>query len=191
MHIHLTRRWIQSLINHLMSHEAFLIGLTNVKNFQEYTLNHSVNVCILSLALGRRLGLSRPELIELGISACLHDVGKFEIPDEDPGQAGQTRRRKNGRSWNGIPTSGRGSSPGGEDNRGHSPDAAIQVALEHHIKPGLAGISEIRAPEAGEPVQQDRESHRLLRCDHDQTDLSTQNVYARGSPPAHAKELRG
>ncbi|MCX6562978.1 MAG: HD domain-containing protein [Candidatus Aminicenantes bacterium] len=137
MNIHLTRRWIQSLINHLMSHEAFLIGLTNIKNFQEYTLNHSVNVCILSLALGRRLGLTRPELIQLGISACLHDVGKFDIPNEildKPGKlepeeravmekhshigAGKLARRK---------------------ATEEIPDAAVQVAMEHHIKPGMSG----------------------------------------------------
>ena len=137
MNIHLTRRWIQSLINHLMSHEAFLIGLTNIKNFQEYTLNHSVNVCILSLALGRRLGLTRPELIQLGISSCLHDVGKFDIPNEildKPGKlepeeravmekhshigAGKLARRK---------------------ATEEIPDAAVQVAMEHHIKPGMNG----------------------------------------------------
>jgi HD-GYP domain-containing protein (c-di-GMP phosphodiesterase class II) len=137
MNIHLTRRWIQSLINHLMSHEAFLIGLTNIKNFLDYTLNHSVNVCILSLALGRRLGLSQPELLQLGISACLHDVGKFDIPNEileKPGKlepeeravmekhshigAGKLARRK---------------------ATEEIPDAAVQVAMEHHIKPGPDG----------------------------------------------------
>ena len=137
MSIHLTRRWIQSLVNHLLLHEAFLVGLTNIKNFQEYTLNHSVNVCILSLALGRRLGLTRPELIHLGISACLHDVGKSDVSEailDKPGKlepeeraimethshkgAGKLARRKAAEQI---------------------PDAAIHVAMEHHIKPGMSG----------------------------------------------------
>jgi len=137
MNIHLTRRWIQSLINHLMSHEAFLIGLTNIKNFEEYTLNHSVNVCILSLALGRRLGLTRPELIQLGISACLHDVGKFDIPDsilDKPGKLDPEERAiMEGHSHMGAGKLAR------RKVTEEIPDAAIQVAMEHHIKPGMAG----------------------------------------------------
>lgn len=137
MNIHLTRRWIQSLINHLMSHEAFLIGLTNIKNFQEYTLNHSVNVCILSLALGRRLGLTRPELIQLGISACLHDVGKFDIPNEildKPGKLEPEERaimEKHSRIGAGKLARRKATE--------EIPDAAVQVAMEHHIKPGMGG----------------------------------------------------
>ena len=137
MHLHLTRRWIQSLINHLMSHESFLIGLTNIKNFQEYTLNHSVNVCILSLALGRHLGLSRPDLIELGISACLHDVGKFEVPNEvldKPGKLTPEERAVMERH----PHFGAGKLAGRRKTE-EIPLAAIQVALEHHIKPALGG----------------------------------------------------
>ncbi|MBN1939169.1 MAG: HD domain-containing protein [Candidatus Aminicenantes bacterium] len=79
--IHVTKLWIQTIFNHLIDDEAFLYGLTNIKNHDEYTLNHSVNVCILSMALGRRLGLSNRELMELGIGAFLHDLGKIEIPD--------------------------------------------------------------------------------------------------------------
>lgn len=79
---HVTKLWIQTIFNHLTDDESFLYGLTNIKNHDEYTLNHSVNVCILSMALGRRLGLSNRELMELGIGAFLHDLGKIEIPDE-------------------------------------------------------------------------------------------------------------
>ena len=78
---HVTKIWIQTVFNHLTDNESFLYGLTNIKNHDEYTLNHSVNVCILSMALGRRLGLSNRELMELGIGAFLHDLGKIEIPD--------------------------------------------------------------------------------------------------------------
>jgi len=137
MNIHLTRRWIQSLINHLMFHEAFLIGLTNIKNFQEYTLNHSVNVCILSLALGRRLGLTQLELIQLGISACLHDVGKFDIPNEILDKPGKLEPEERAvmekHSYIGAGKLAR------RKATEEIPDVAVQVAMEHHIKPGLAG----------------------------------------------------
>ena len=137
MNVSLTRRWIQSLINHLKSHEAFMIGLTNIKNFQEYTLNHSVNVCLLSLALGQRLGLTRPELIQLGVGACLHDIGKFEIPDEileKPGKLEPEERTVMERHSQ----FGAGKLARRKDAEG-IPDAALQIAMEHHIKPGWAG----------------------------------------------------
>ena len=135
--LHLTRRWIQSLVNHLISHESLLISLTNIKNFQEYTLNHSVNVCILSLALGRRLGLSRPELIELGVSACLHDVGKFEISDEIWDKPGKLTPEERAIAEKHAPF---GAAKLAERRMTEDvPVAALEVALEHHIKPGFEG----------------------------------------------------
>jgi len=77
-----TKRLMQSIFNHITDNESFLFGLTNIKNFDEYTLNHSVNVCILSLSLGKKLGLDRNELIDLGLSSFFHDFGKLEIPKE-------------------------------------------------------------------------------------------------------------
>lgn len=78
----LTRRLIQSIYNHLTHNEPLLMGMTTIKNFDEYTLNHSVNVSILSIALGKRLGLYKNELADLGIAAFFHDLGKVEIPKE-------------------------------------------------------------------------------------------------------------
>jgi len=75
-----TKRLMQSIFNHITDNESFLFGLTNIKNFDEYTLNHSVNVCILSIALGKKLGLDRKELVDLGLSAFFHDFGKLDIP---------------------------------------------------------------------------------------------------------------
>ncbi|MBS3818461.1 HD domain-containing protein [bacterium] len=77
-----TKRLMQAIFNHLSQNESFLYGLTTLKNFDEYTLNHSVNVCILSISLGKRLGLDRNELVDLGISAFFHDLGKLDIPKE-------------------------------------------------------------------------------------------------------------
>jgi HD-GYP domain-containing protein (c-di-GMP phosphodiesterase class II) len=75
-----TRRLIQSIIDHVSQDESFMIGLTSIKNFDEYTLNHSINVCVLAICFGKRLGLDKEELLELGVSAFFHDIGKLEIP---------------------------------------------------------------------------------------------------------------
>lgn len=42
---------------------------------------HPVNVMVVSLLLGKALGLSAEELTDLGQAALLHDIGKLELPD--------------------------------------------------------------------------------------------------------------
>ena len=58
------------------------LWLTQLKNKDAYTSIHSMNVCILSLAFGRYLGLSEDTLNALGLGALLHDVGKVRVPME-------------------------------------------------------------------------------------------------------------
>lgn len=76
------KRLVQKIIHVLMEDESILLGLTTIKNYDEYTYNHSVNVSIYSLAIGRRLGFSKETLTELGMTALFHDVGKSRIPKE-------------------------------------------------------------------------------------------------------------
>jgi putative nucleotidyltransferase with HDIG domain len=42
---------------------------------------HALNVAILSLLLGRKLGLGADDLLDLGVGAVLHDIGKAELPE--------------------------------------------------------------------------------------------------------------
>ena len=76
------KRAIQFLIDQLIHDDTNLMSLTAIKSFDEYTFAHSVNVCILSVALGARLGLSKKKLSELGYAALFHDVGKVKLPLE-------------------------------------------------------------------------------------------------------------
>lgn len=74
-----SKRVVQGMIDQLLAAETNLIGLTTIRSHDEYTYNHSVNVCILSLAIGQRVGLSKPKLCDLGMAALFHDIGKSEI----------------------------------------------------------------------------------------------------------------
>ena len=76
------KRMVQGAVNLMVKDESILLGLTTIKNYDEYTFNHCVNVAIYSLAVGRRLGFSRKTLTELGMTALLHDIGKAKIPKE-------------------------------------------------------------------------------------------------------------
>ncbi|MBE0606093.1 MAG: HD-GYP domain-containing protein [Deltaproteobacteria bacterium] len=56
-----------------------MLALTLIKNFDEYTYNHSVNVSVLSLAVAETLGMSETERIGIGVAGLLHDVGKTQL----------------------------------------------------------------------------------------------------------------
>jgi HD-GYP domain-containing protein (c-di-GMP phosphodiesterase class II) len=57
-----------------------LAGLASIKAHDDYTFNHMVNVCVLAIAFGQRLGLPRQSLAQLGLCALYHDMGKLHIP---------------------------------------------------------------------------------------------------------------
>lgn len=76
------KRAVQGMVDQLLTTEANLLGLTTIRCHDEYTFNHSVNVCILSLAIGQRIGIKRDILCQLGIAALFHDLGKADVPLE-------------------------------------------------------------------------------------------------------------
>jgi HD-GYP domain-containing protein (c-di-GMP phosphodiesterase class II) len=77
-----TVRLTEHLADLISSDPAQALLLTTVKSYDEYTYHHMVNVCILSLALARALGLPREHAVALGIGGLLHDVGKVKVPAE-------------------------------------------------------------------------------------------------------------
>lgn len=82
------QRVVGGLLDNLLQDPAAVLGLTAIKGHDDYTLNHSINVCILSLSLGSALGLDEDELRSLGLAALLYDIGKVRIPEEVLSKAG-------------------------------------------------------------------------------------------------------
>ena len=131
------KRAVQGIVDAILTDSASLIGLTTLREFDEYTFVHSVNVSILSVALGRRLGLTKLQLLDLGLAALLHDIGKSRVPldllnkygvlDVDERAVLQTH------TWQGVlmmfamPT---GSA---------RPWRAMTTAYEHHMRIDLTG----------------------------------------------------
>lgn len=77
-----SKRVVQGLVDLMLQDENTLLGLATLRSHDEYTYSHCVNVCILALAVGQRLGYERAQLSELGVAALFHDVGKADIPLE-------------------------------------------------------------------------------------------------------------
>jgi len=76
------KRLVQPVVDNIMKHEYSLIGLTAVRDHDEYTYAHCVNVSVLSVGMGQALGLSRQVLADLGVAGLLHDVGKLAVPGD-------------------------------------------------------------------------------------------------------------
>lgn len=63
----------------LHSPDAFL-WLNQLKNKDEYTAQHSLNVCVLSIVLGRHINFSMENLNNVGLCGMMHDMGKMLVP---------------------------------------------------------------------------------------------------------------
>jgi HD-GYP domain-containing protein (c-di-GMP phosphodiesterase class II) len=73
------KRAVQSIVDQVLHNETFMLGMTTLRDYDEYTFTHSVNVCILSVVLGQKLGLTKLQLYDLGLGALFHDLGKMRI----------------------------------------------------------------------------------------------------------------
>jgi putative nucleotidyltransferase with HDIG domain len=74
------RDLVQLLIYKVARSDAALSQILAVKQYENLTYCHSVNVAMLSLLLGRQLRLEEPAMAALVEAALLHDIGKTRIP---------------------------------------------------------------------------------------------------------------
>ncbi len=70
---------VSSCVSSILSNPDALMWMTRVREKDAYTAEHSVNVCVLAIALARRLGFNEAELNKIGLCGLLHDVGKMQI----------------------------------------------------------------------------------------------------------------
>jgi HD-GYP domain-containing protein (c-di-GMP phosphodiesterase class II) len=73
---------VHTMVDTILDNQDALVGLTSIKLYDEYTFAHSVNVAILSIAMGAFLSLEKHKISALGFSGMLHDIGKVTIPLE-------------------------------------------------------------------------------------------------------------
>ncbi|MGH8620781.1 MAG: HD-GYP domain-containing protein [Burkholderiales bacterium] len=131
------KRVVQAIVDQVLNNESSLMGLTTLRDYDEYTFTHSVNVCIFSVALGRRLGLRKLQLYDLGMAALFHDIGKSRVPlevlNKESGLSDEEWRIMQAHPWLGVLTLF------GLRGYGEIPYRAMIVAYEHHMKTDLTG----------------------------------------------------
>jgi len=71
---------VDEVVETLQGDTETMVHLLNLKEMDRVAYFHSLNVSILSLILGRDLGLTEMVLRDLGIGALIHDIGKTKIP---------------------------------------------------------------------------------------------------------------
>ncbi|MGD8309468.1 MAG: HD-GYP domain-containing protein, partial [Chromatiales bacterium] len=76
------RKTVSQMVQSIMRNPDALILLGSLGEKDEYATVHALNICILSMAFGRHIGMGEKALLELGIGALLHDVGELCVPAE-------------------------------------------------------------------------------------------------------------
>lgn len=73
---------VQHCVDSILSNPDALLWMSKIRDQDEYTAEHCLNVCILAIAFGRHLRLAEQQLFQLGMAGLLHDVGKMRVPSD-------------------------------------------------------------------------------------------------------------
>ncbi|MCH7992113.1 MAG: HD domain-containing protein [Gemmatimonadetes bacterium] len=123
---------VQNIVDGVLNSEASLGGLSTLKDYDDYAFTHAVNVCIFCVAIGRRLGLTKAQLYDLGHAGLVHDLGMSRIPHEILTKGSkltdQERARMEAHTWLGS------LSIFELRDFGEIPFQSMLVAYEHHLK---------------------------------------------------------
>ena len=72
---------VENITASILRNSSALLGLSAIKNKDDYTFLHSVSVCTLLVAFCRSRGLDAETTYQAGIGGLLHDTGKALVPD--------------------------------------------------------------------------------------------------------------
>jgi putative nucleotidyltransferase with HDIG domain len=78
----IARNMVDGLAQAIAQNRTALLALTALKEYDNYTFTHMVNVSILTMGQARGLGVDGSLLREFGLSALMHDIGKVRTPTE-------------------------------------------------------------------------------------------------------------
>ena len=119
---------VRSLSLAMHGGQVMMVPLLELKEFDQYTTTHSINVSVLAMALAEFLGLGAGTVRAFGLSGLLHDLGKVRIPREiltKPGRlTAQERAVVEAHPADGARMILEGKEP---------LDLAAAVAYEHHL----------------------------------------------------------
>lgn len=78
----LAKEAVAACVNSILHSPDAFLWLSQLKSQDKYTAQHSLNVCVLSIVLGRHIGLTEKQLNNVGLCGMMHDMGKMLVPKE-------------------------------------------------------------------------------------------------------------
>lgn len=124
-------RTIQEIVDLCRNKSQYILGLISLKYFEEHFYHHSVNVAILSILLGQKIGIEKSQLAELGMCGLFHDIGLMNKMN-----AREKTKDSDNHSLYGVGQLIK------EKNITHSLMRRIVVIYEHHFEYSKANIPE-------------------------------------------------
>jgi len=155
---------------------VFLL-LKSLKEYDDYTFDHSINVAVISAAIARRLGYGEDETERIGTAAILHDIGKLYVPREIIHKAGRLTPAE----WQKVK---RHPVEGERILREEGVDLlSRRVAYEHHMRYDMKGYPR---PKPGEKCA---EASDMVRIADTYDALTTRRPYRKQISPFEALRL--
>lgn len=130
---------VSGFIDVFAQHADPLLALVPLRDMDEYTFTHSLNVCLLNLAQATSLGIEGELLHDIGLAAMLHDIGKLFVPAEVLNKPGPLTESE----WKLVRAH---PVKGAEYLLDHPgvPRLAVINAYEHHLRFDLRGYPQIK-----------------------------------------------
>ncbi len=168
---------VEQLVEQTISQPAASLLLSTMKSHDEYTFFHSVNVCILSISMGRMVGLPTDQLSALAMGALLHDIGKVRVAPsilQFPG-------RLDAAQWRQIKLHPQEGAAAILTAASPMQEIAATIAFEHHARFDGSGYPP--------PHRSDRSLHfysRLVATTDTYDAITTRRSYRRAETPNRA-----
>jgi len=87
----------RNMVRSVLREKHALFALTQIKDYDNYTFYHSVNVGIISLTVGRACGVDPRQLQLLAFGGMIHDIGKLKVPIEIVTKSGSLNQEEQNR----------------------------------------------------------------------------------------------
>ncbi|MCZ6916658.1 MAG: HD domain-containing protein [Gemmatimonadetes bacterium] len=132
---------VRSLAMAMHGGSVTMVPLLRLREFDEYTTTHSLNVSVMTMALAEWVGLGAEDVRQFGMAGLMHDLGKVKIPKDllnKPGRFDEAERK----IMNSHPVEGARIILATE----HHLDLAAVVAYEHHILINGGGYPTLKYP---------------------------------------------
>ncbi len=166
---------VEDMTDLVLEDKNAMLGLTMIKDYDNYLFTHSVNVSILALALADNMGIDKNGLRQIGIASLLHDIGKTGIGENIIKKPGKLSHDE----WEKIkehPILGYRIVERMDDMSEIPP----RIVLEHHVKYDMTGYPEFKKWDKPHP-------YTMIVTIADTYDaLTTLRTYQKPRDPVHA-----